>query len=72
MAQKLLETVADISYLAGVRKYYSGDSRSDISMFLWWAREFEEIHTHTDWDKENYMLSIESFTEEKLASVATM
>jgi hypothetical protein len=68
MTQKLLETVADISYLAGVRNYYSGDSRFDISLFLSWAREFEELHKHTDWDNENYMLAIDSFTEEKLLS----
>lgn len=63
---KLLETVADISYAAGLNKYYSGDSRMDMSTFIKWAQEFQELHKNTDWTTCNYMLVIESYAEAKL------
>jgi len=47
---KLLHTFADNSYLAGFKKYYSGNSRFDISEYLIWAREFEQVHRKTDWE----------------------
>jgi len=63
---KLLETLADIAYIAGYHQYYSGDSRMDISEMITWAKEFEAKHQDTDWDDENYMLAVEAFAEEKL------
>lgn len=60
--RKLLETVADIAFIAGSSNYYSGDSRADISTFIWWAEEFEQSHVNTDWHDEDYMLAIEEFT----------
>lgn len=66
MKEKLLETVADISYYAGQLGYYSGDSRADINSFIFWAREFEFLHKVTDWDEENYMLAIEDFSHKKV------
>ena len=63
---KLLETIADISYIAGYEKHYSGNSRFDISEYIWWAKEFEQIHKKTDWDNEDYMLAIEQFATEKI------
>ena len=63
---KTLETVADIAYIAGYHKYYSGDSRLDISQYIQWATEFEKIHLDTDWDVSDYMLLIEEFTERKM------
>lgn len=62
----LLEAVADIAYIAGHKKYYSGDSRQDMAAFISWAKEFEKIHHSTDWDQEDYMLAIEAFAESKL------
>ena len=47
---KILQTVADIAYLAGYKKHYSGNSRFDISEYIIWAREFEHIHRKTDWE----------------------
>lgn len=64
--QKLLETVADIAYIAGYSKHYSGDSRRDISEYVFWAEEFEKQHKHTNWDEENYMLQIDAFARQKL------
>jgi len=63
---KLPETVADISYIAGYKKYYSGNSRIDISEYIVWAKEFEKIHRNTDWNDEDYMLAIEKYANEKI------
>lgn len=70
MDNKLLETTADIAYLAGSAGYYSGDSRADIADFIWWAEEFEKIHSCTDWGEEDYMLAIEAYVEDRLAQVS--
>ena len=69
MNQNLLETVADIAYQAGSKGYYSGDSRADVINFVWWAKEFERIHEHTNWGEENYMLTLETFTDDKLSAL---
>jgi hypothetical protein len=62
----LLETVADIAYLAGTEKYYSGDSRGDMSDFISWAKEFEKLHKNTNWEENDYIIEVEEFTKEKL------
>lgn len=41
---RLLETIADISYIADESKYFAGDSKCDINTFIYWANEFEKIH----------------------------
>lgn len=58
----LLETVADIAYLAGVARYYSGDSRADALRFIDWAQEFEA----SEYDKDDYIGEIERFTARKI------
>jgi len=63
---KTLETIADIAYIAGYHKYYSGDSRLDASQYIPWALEFEEINRKTDWDLSDYMLLIEEYTDRKM------
>lgn len=68
MINRLLETVADIAYLAGHKGFYSGDSRADMLDFIIWAKDFEDIHKNTIWDDQNYMLAIEAFANEKLTS----
>lgn len=60
----LCEAVADISYIAGNKKYYSGDSRSDIAKFIEWAKEFERINKSVNWgvdDDKDYIESINEF-----------
>jgi hypothetical protein len=64
--QKFIETIAEIAYIAGVRQYYSGDSRADISDFLFWAEEFEQINAEVDWTEEDYISSVERFADEKI------
>ena len=63
---KLLQAVADISYFAGYEKHYSGNSRFDIFEYIKWAKEFEQIHKNTDWDNEDYMLTIELYANNKI------
>jgi hypothetical protein len=73
---RLLETVADIGYMAGSIRYYSGDSREDVQQFIAWANEFEtrrRVHangmeTYGD-GGVNYMLAIEQFTMDKLGDI---
>lgn len=69
---RLLETVADIAYLAGVQRFYSGNSRQDMANFIWWAREFELLHAHTAWEEADYMLAVEAFAKEKLRAEGRM
>lgn len=66
MNKKLLETVADIAYSAGEVGYFSGDSRADISEFIYWAKLFEKQHKNTDWDQVDYILTMQEFVDEKL------
>lgn len=64
--RKLLKAVADIAYLAGQQQYYSGDSRADMTDFLWWAQEFEDLNENTDWGQKDYILAVEHFAMMKL------
>jgi hypothetical protein len=64
--RKLLESVADISYIAGNSRYHSGNSRADVSEFIYWAEEFEKKHKDTDWDQEDYLTEIIDYTNSKL------
>lgn len=64
--QKMLEIIADIAYMAGEMKFYSGDSRADVSELIYWASEFEKRNSKTNWDEVNYILSIQKFAEEKM------
>lgn len=64
---KLYETIADISYIAGEKKYYSGDSRADVSTFIFLAQKFEKENKMTNWDEVDYIISIETFVENNLS-----
>lgn len=66
VTQKIHEAIADISYIAGYRRYYSGDSRLDIHEFTNWAKEFEEINKNAVWEDRDYMLEIETFANQKI------
>lgn len=68
--QKILESVADISYLAGEQKFFSGNSRSDVSEFILWARIFHEIHKETDWNQIDYIETIQDFANVNLSRSA--
>ena len=66
--QKLLETVADISFIAGENKFFTGNSREDVSAFIHWASEFQKENSITNWNEVDYILSIEDFTLKKIKS----
>jgi len=55
-----------ISYIAGYKNHYSGNSRFDIRQYISWAHEFETIYAKTNWEDQDYMLAVESFTNEKI------
>jgi hypothetical protein len=65
-SRALLETLADISYIAGENRFFTGDSRQDISTFIFWAKEFQRINQNTDWYIVDYRLAVEEFTYQKL------
>lgn len=64
--RKMHETIVDISYIAGYRRYYSGDSRMDMSNFIFWAKEFEKKNQNEVWEERDYMLEIEAFANQKI------
>lgn len=66
--QKFIEIVADISYIAGETKYFSGNSREDVSNFILWATQFQKENSKTNWFDADYRLAIEKFTIQKIQS----
>jgi hypothetical protein len=66
--QKLMEVVADISFIAGEMEYFSGNSRADVSNFIFWAKQFQQHHAKTDWDEVDYILEIQEFAIKKIQS----
>lgn len=70
-AVRLLETVADIGYLAGVARWTSGDSRADIQTFIGWGQEFEALRTVRDGEERylgtDYLTAIDGFCRGKLS-----
>lgn len=60
------QTIADIAYIAGYRRYYSGDSRLDMSEFVYWAKEFEEKDQDADWCERDYMIEIEKYANTRI------
>ena len=66
MDQKLAEAIADIAYVAGYKKFTTGNSRADINSFIYWAKEFENIHQNTCWEEKDYMEEVEKFAKKRL------
>lgn len=62
----LHEIIADIAYMAGVARHYSGDSRADMHTYVSWAGEFAAGFTQEQEDNGDYMELIEIFTDAKL------
>lgn len=59
----LCEAVADIAFLAGEEKYYSGNARQDIADFIEWAKEFELINAGIEWGVNSDIEYIDAITE---------
>lgn len=72
---RLLETATDIAYIAGGRKYYSGDSRADIATFVEWARAFEALRVvdsetcEETFMGKDYMTAVEEWTSNHLSDM---
>ncbi|MCA0446601.1 MAG: hypothetical protein LCH54_10270 [Bacteroidetes bacterium] len=66
MDYRLYETIADIAYIAGYKKYYSGDSRVDMSEIISWATKIEEIHKENEWYDQDYMIEVEKYADQKI------
>lgn len=67
---KLLETVADVAYIAGENGYFTGDSRADVSEFIRWVKLFDKEHKNTDWKQKDYLMLIEEFVEGQLETIS--
>lgn len=71
--RKIKESIADISYMAGVDRYASGDSRRDIADFIHLAERFEEEVNYRDentedddFDTPEYMDAIEEWYKDNI------
>lgn len=68
----LCEAVADISFLAGEEKYYSGNARQDMADFIEWAKEFEKINEGIEWgvnSEKDYQDAVTEFAYAKMKNV---
>lgn len=75
-ANRLMETTAEIAYIAGQLGYATEDSRTAIGNFITWAVEFEEQRSEDAEGNElyfgkDYMSAVEEFTGRKIAEAAT-
>lgn len=67
--ERLLETVADIAFIAGEKGFYTGNSRHDIQLIISWAKEFEEKYKDAEWGvdtEEDYIDAVKKFTYLKI------
>lgn len=61
------EALSDIAYTAGSHKFYSGDSRQDIALFIQWAQEFVLLYQdETYWNDHDYVETIHDFAIMKI------
>lgn len=42
------------------------DSRERFSLLLGWTQEFERVYRHTDWDKVDYLETVDNFYDGKM------
>ncbi|WP_182423868.1 hypothetical protein [Bacteroides fragilis] len=63
------EVLADIAYNAGAEHLadkYEIDSRALVKEMVSWADSFMKLHRYTDWEKNDYILTIDAFAEQKI------
>jgi hypothetical protein len=51
---EITRSPADISYIAGEMKYFSGNSRADVLEFIYLAKDFQKSHSKTNWNEIDY------------------
>ena len=63
------EVLADIAYSVGAKHLldkYKIDSRELVSEIVSWTNSFMSLHRYTDWEKNDYIFTIDAFTEQKI------
>lgn len=65
--KKIHETIAYIALNIGeqIHKRDEVDSRDLVTNIDRWAEEFEKLHQDTDWDTEDYIETVEKFSQKK-------
>ena len=64
--QSLMETLFQITYEMGFRKFYSGNTMADMMAAIEMAQRFEREHKDTDWDQEDWLSATSEFIEEEI------
>lgn len=63
----VLEALADIAYIAGENRFYSGDSRQDVQTIIDIAFAFELKYAGTEWgEKLDYIETVTQFAYDEL------
>lgn len=63
----LLEALADISYIAGDRKYFDDRSAPDSLLLISWTKDFVKKYEHIKWGVDlEYPETIYQFTRSKM------
>lgn len=63
------EVLADIAYSLGAQHLldqFEIDSRELVSEMVSWADNFMSLHRYTDWDKNDYIFTVDAFIEQKV------
>ena len=68
--QSLLETLFQITYEMGFRKFYSGNTMADMATAIEMAERFEQEHKDTDWDQEDWLSATSEFIEEEIKKLS--
>lgn len=64
--EQLQEVIADIAFNAGSMRPEDINSRHLISCVIIWAKEFQQMHSETDWEETDYISTIDAYAAEKL------
>lgn len=62
----------DIAFNVGAERLtdkYEIDSRVLVKKMIAWADCFMETHRNTDWDMNDYMLTVDDFTEQNMKKI---
>lgn len=63
------EVLADIAFNVGAEHLpnkYEIDSRELVSEMVSWADSFMKLHRYTDWEKNDYIFTVDAFTKQKV------
>lgn len=67
------ETLVEISMAVALKiepiRAVIEDSREVVSNCIAWAHEFEKLHAQTDWDANDWILTVEAFADERINEI---